>query len=474
MKDLKDVTVVIIDCQNQGRAIAAIQKTLKEITPAKTLFFTDIHINVQDVETIVIPKITSKNQYSHFLIKELGKYIETDYCLVIQHDGYVLNGDLWDENWVDEFSGFDYIGARWLFPDTERSVGNGGFSIRSKKLLDVCAKDDFIKIAEQEDDLLCRLYGAYLEDNYGIEFADIHTADKFSFELREPTQKTFGFHGYFHQPFIDHVVIKRTGAMGDLIMAEPILTYYYEKGYQIVLDTLPEMMPIFFNHPYKIKHISEINPNIKPFKVINLDMSYESKPKQNVLKTYYEFAGITDGEMRNSRLHVNQQPQQRLFNKFIVFHISDTGMTHRNCYGVNWQFVDSYYQRLGYTCIQVSGGEPVGIWFNAETKPMLMFLLRGADAVCAIDSGIAQLSVALGVPTAIFFGSINPKLRYQDFSKIEPIRTGCPNKELEYCYHNVDSSTVGNKCVIDEGQPPCCVFNEYQVIDALNKLLKLK
>lgn len=467
MKSLPNVTVVIVDCQNQGRAIAAIQKTLKQITPKEVLFFTDINVKVQDVATVVIPKITSKNEYSRFVMKEVYKYVNTEFALFIQHDGFVLNGDLF----VDDFFSYDYIGAKWLFPESERCVGNGGFSLRSKKLLDAVGIDDFIKCTEQEDDTICRLYGEYLEINHGVVFAPPHIADAFAFELNEPIQKTVGFHGYFHEPFKEHIVIKRTAALGDLIMAMPLVDYYHEKGYQVVFDTLPEMMRIFFNHPYKIKRISEMNPKIKPVKVINLDMSYESKPKENVLKTYYEFAGITDGKMVNSRLYVNQAPHQKLFDKYIVFHNSDTGMPHRNCYGVNWQFVSNYYQRLGYTCIQVSGGEPVGLWFNAETKEMLMYLLKGANAVCAIDSGVAQLSVALGVPTAIFTGSVDLRLRYQDFSKIQWIKNKCPKPELEYCYHNTESSVTGTKCAINEHNPPCCNFTEWQTIEALNKLL---
>lgn len=469
MKNLPNVTVVIIDCVDQGKAINAITKTLQQIKPAKTLFFTDVAIEVPDVTTIVIPRIDSKNAYSRFVMKELNAFIDTNFALIIQHDGYVLNGDMF----YTDFFAYDYIGARWLFPETERCVGNGGMSLRSKKLLNAVSKDDFIQCTEQEDDTICRLYGEYLEVKHDIVFAPPRIADAFSFELNEPTQRTVGFHGYFWPEFKEHVVIKRTAAAGDVVMVEPLMQYYHEKGYQVVLDTLPEMMAMFFNHPYRIKHISEMNPKIKPIKVINLDMAYESKPKQNVLKTYYEFAGIEDGVLRNSRLYVNQMPGQELFKKCIVFHNSETGMPHRNTYGVNWQFVDNYYRRLGYTCIQVSGGEPVGTFFNAETKQMLMFLLAGSKAVVGIDSGVAQLAVALGIPTAIMTGSVDLRLRYNNFDKIEVIRGICPSGE-RFCYHESESSTVGKKCEFNEALPPCAQHSEWGVINAVNKLLKIK
>ncbi len=66
----------------------------------------------------------------------LGERFDTDYVLIVQNDGFPLRRGL------DEFVGkYDYIGAPWerhmtyydWYPDRYR-VGNGGFSLRSKRL----------------------------------------------------------------------------------------------------------------------------------------------------------------------------------------------------------------------------------------------------------------------------------------------------------------------------------------------------
>ena len=69
---------------------------------------------------------------NHLLLK---KYIDTDFCLIIQGDGFVIH----PENWTDEFLKYDYIGAPWrnLAHYSFIRVGNGGFSLRSKKLLKI-------------------------------------------------------------------------------------------------------------------------------------------------------------------------------------------------------------------------------------------------------------------------------------------------------------------------------------------------
>ena len=117
MTPIPELTMICIDCVNHGGAIAAIKKSLQQIKPARTVFITDRHFNIGGVDVVIIPKIKSKREYSHFIIKELYKHFATSHCLVIQADGYVLRGDKWDDAFIES----DYIGAAWNF-DFDRQV----------------------------------------------------------------------------------------------------------------------------------------------------------------------------------------------------------------------------------------------------------------------------------------------------------------------------------------------------------------
>lgn len=46
-------------------------------------------------------------EYNLFVLYQLMYYIDTDYCLIVQNDGWVLNG----QNWQDAYWEYDYIGA---------------------------------------------------------------------------------------------------------------------------------------------------------------------------------------------------------------------------------------------------------------------------------------------------------------------------------------------------------------------------
>ena len=52
------------------------------------------------VEVQRIAPIRSRAAYSQFVLKELGGHIQTDYALVVQWDGFVIDGSAWaDEFW---------------------------------------------------------------------------------------------------------------------------------------------------------------------------------------------------------------------------------------------------------------------------------------------------------------------------------------------------------------------------------------
>lgn len=158
-----------------------------------------------------IDHIKSKEEYAEFIVRKLYGYIETDHALIIQHDGYVLNWQAWD----DEFLSYDYIGATWAYKDG-MNVGNGGFSLRSKKFLEATAAETAIQDIHPEDFFLCRKYRPLLEKKYGLKWAPEEIANRFSIEAfgsrafprGAEYSGQFGFHGYsvdFSKASLPHV-----------------------------------------------------------------------------------------------------------------------------------------------------------------------------------------------------------------------------------------------------------------------------
>ena len=187
---LPDVTLFGIDSHD----IAGIKRAA-EIS-SRSIRFATTNIITDDFFTKGGNSEQRRRDYSKFMFKELTKHFDTSHVLTIHADGYVVNADAWDNSWLE----YDYIGATWWYKDN-MNVGNGGFSLRSKKLCDILAHNELEgQHYHPEDHHICRTYRASLEA-LGIKFAPEEVANKFSIEaynVAPPYNRyngQFGFHG---------------------------------------------------------------------------------------------------------------------------------------------------------------------------------------------------------------------------------------------------------------------------------------
>ncbi|RJQ51596.1 MAG: glycosyltransferase [Nitrospiraceae bacterium] len=195
---IPSTTLVCIDCINHDLSIKALEHCMDICGFDKTIFFTDRDFNLgSGLDVIKIPPLSTKEDYSRFVIKKLNNYIHTDFALMIQYDGFIMNPSVW----TPEFQKYDYIGAKWHWYNDGYNVGNGGFSMRSKRLMQALMDESInaSSVEYGEDTLICRTYRGLLEDKYNIKFAPEHIADRFSYERSDFTgDHPFGFHGLFN------------------------------------------------------------------------------------------------------------------------------------------------------------------------------------------------------------------------------------------------------------------------------------
>ncbi len=146
----------------------------------------------------------NKDDYSRFMAYDLHKYIDTDFCLIVHNDAFVIH----PESWLPEFLEYDYLGAPWppgvhFSPDgTNIRVGNGGFSLRSKRMLTMLNElnlpfTDGGTGFYNEDGIICVYYRTELE-NAGMRFPSPELAARFAHEIDcpESSPNPFGFHNY--------------------------------------------------------------------------------------------------------------------------------------------------------------------------------------------------------------------------------------------------------------------------------------
>lgn len=123
---LPSVTLCLIDCLTTERSIKVLEHCKKMCDFGDVKFLSSIPNDYQ--HWVKIQPLNSLIAYSIFMLKDFYKYIDTERCLIVQRDGWILNPQSWDESW----NLLDFIGP--LFMQLDR-CGSGGFSLRSKKIM---------------------------------------------------------------------------------------------------------------------------------------------------------------------------------------------------------------------------------------------------------------------------------------------------------------------------------------------------
>ena len=195
-----------MDTRSPALAAQSLLLSMKKADFARVLLFTSgwlPAVVLPGIEIVEIEPLRSGADYSAFVLRLLPAYIRSSHVLVTQWDGFVTH----PEAWSDEFLVHDYIGAVWPEQPEACSVGNGGFSLRSRRFM-AAGMDSRIVELHPEDQVMCRDQRSFLQRVHGISFAPPQLARRFSYENESPPGATFGFHGPYNLPtFLDEATI---------------------------------------------------------------------------------------------------------------------------------------------------------------------------------------------------------------------------------------------------------------------------
>lgn len=163
-------------------------------------------------------KPISFNDYNIWCIKNLDDYFDSDFCFLFQDDGFPLNPEFWD----NEFLTYDYVGAPVKLGQLdyigEEQIGGGGFTLRSKKFT------KYIKNKQCDgvtyEDKFCVTTLIKEKNTSGLKLAPHTIARKFV--IQNPLDQdhtidtSFGFHGSFGDrlSIIEKTMLERLNGVG--------------------------------------------------------------------------------------------------------------------------------------------------------------------------------------------------------------------------------------------------------------------
>lgn len=204
---LPNVTLAAVTSVKVKETIKALEYSMKDIDFGEVVLITHrkpfrLPKNIQYKH---IHKLKTIDDFNYSMVYDIGQYINTDYILLVHYDGFVVNPDMWR----DEFLDYDYIGSPWPLPKDDFSyrdingeicrVGNS-VSIRSKRLLEFPKKADLKWEADHgffhEDGFIC-VKNKHLIEAAGMKIAPLEVAKYFGHEHMIPEIegiKPFVFH----------------------------------------------------------------------------------------------------------------------------------------------------------------------------------------------------------------------------------------------------------------------------------------
>lgn len=195
---LPDVTLVAMTSVRVDETIKAMKYSMRGIDFGHAVIIThqkpaNLPLNIEYRHIDVLDSI---DRFNYEAVYHMGDYIETKFALLVHYDGFVVNPDMWD----DEFLNYDYIGSPWPIPPEEDKVSyrdiNGNLcrvgnsvSIRSKRLMDLPAKINMewkpVHGWYNEDGFIC-CNNRHIFEEYGMKYAPLEVAVRFGHETMIP------------------------------------------------------------------------------------------------------------------------------------------------------------------------------------------------------------------------------------------------------------------------------------------------
>jgi ADP-heptose:LPS heptosyltransferase len=233
---------------------------------------------------------------------------------------------------------------------------------------------------------------------------------------------------------VPNFMVVRQLAMGDVLLATPIIRQLYEdysgKCHIDVLTLKPE---IFLHNPY-IRQIftpdtfGEVKGTY--IRVINLDLAYENMPHVHIVDAYAMASHGAADKINSKRLELfpsdaDRQRAQSIQAKdiagdYVVVHMRKDTWPSRNLPDVTWRkILDILLECTDFKIVQV--GSPHEIAFDYHPRLLNMLgrlniqelrqIIAGAQCYVGVDSGTLHVAACTDTPIIAMFSSAHHRLR---------------------------------------------------------------
>lgn len=254
--------------------------------------------------------------------------------------------------------------------------------------------------------------------------------------------------------FEKEVLFRRSSALGDVIMATPIVRAYKER-FPFSRITFATRYPEVLEKNPDVERVIDLNDwKVDPgqfHEFYDLDLAYEKKPAIPVVKAYAETVGVPTNGHRPKLYAAEYEKKDP---KLAVFHAERiANWPGRNAPVAAFRHAAEGLKRRGYRVVEIGKSQTlVGVTEYVKTTfPELCSLISSAAIFVGQDSAPFHVAQTYEVPAVVTFGAIKPELR--DYSgKVFPVVV--PGLECLGCHHIQPAPRTIQECLREK---PVCM-----------------
>lgn len=192
---LAQVTLCAVDCRTPALAVSALLAARQRVAFGRVMLLTHgwlPTVVLPGIEVIDVGPLQEPAEVADFVARRLHALVNSSHVMLTQWDSGILQ----PEAWTDEFLVHDYVAAA---DDRRPGTLLPGLSLRSRRFLRAGHDPRFAEL-RLDDDTLCHLRRAFLQEVHGVSFAPEALCQRFVArgDRAEPWQ--FGFAGPAFMP----------------------------------------------------------------------------------------------------------------------------------------------------------------------------------------------------------------------------------------------------------------------------------
>lgn len=245
--------------------------------------------------------------------------------------------------------------------------------------------------------------------------------------------------------------IRRSGALGDVIMATPIVRALKKKYPKSKIMFATQCPDAIRGNPY----IDEITSSLDILMsrtdcIYDLDLAYENRPKMNIVDAYSDVVfghpsedkrmDLQSGEIDFAMAHAQAAGQINFErDKVVVLHQA-VSWANRTWPIQYWEHVVRHFTSKGFKIVNVGRGgdhksSPMAGVVNLIDKlsiPQVREIIKRAKVFVGVDSGILHVAQTTNTPIVGIFTVANPDYR---ITRLENFFSMVPKSSCRFCLH---------------------------------------